>query len=78
MHVCNPQNVININHEVSWDESEHNAASPRATVEEVLDGYRPPPGEEGVGGKLVEVRGGRVWIRCQFNFSDVNSSSSLA
>lgn len=25
VHVCNPQNVININHDVSWEEVEHNA-----------------------------------------------------
>lgn len=59
VHVCNPQNVININHEVSLVKAEHNAAS-EITAEEILDTRTFPR---------------RVWILCELNFSDVNSFS---
>lgn len=38
MHVCNPQNVININHKVSLERTEHNAMELVVTEEEILDG----------------------------------------
>lgn len=58
VHVCNPQNAISINHEVSLEEAEHNAASETATAEEILDPRTFPR---------------RVWIFCELNFSDVNA-----
>lgn len=60
VHVCNPQNVININHKVSLEEAEHNATLEMVTGEESLDRHTLPR---------------RVWILCELNFSDVNSSS---
>lgn len=60
VHVCNPQNVININQKVSLEKAEHNAALEIMTAEEILDLHTFPR---------------RVWILCELNFSDVNSFS---
>lgn len=60
VHVCNPQNVTNINHKVSLEAAQHNAMLEIVTGEEILD---------------LNTFPRRVWILCELNFSDVNSFS---